>query len=371
MNYRSCTVTSLMGPIHYARAYSHCGQCHRGCFPPDAEFGLEDRQTAGARDVICLAGVLEPFEEDAHAILPRMSGLSVSPATVQRTTEAAGADVAERRAEGETFGPLAVWDWHRDAAGNCTAYVGLDAVAVLQQGSGAEQAEARMSWVGSVFNPQPEGEKKRQRVWETRYVSGLMSLAEIGAPLRRECLAVGISRADVIVALTDGGNGLEDCLLDAVGGLGPRIEFILDFFHAAEHVQEFAKLWIPAAENRPRQVQTWCHTLKHQGGQTLLAELEALDVSTASAALREAHRQLTGYLRNNLHRTDYPRYRAQGWHIGSGAIESACKTVVGKRLKSGGMRWREYGTTALCHLRALYRSQRHLWTHYWKLRSTA
>ena len=28
-----------------------------------------------------------------------------------------------------------------------------------------------------------------------------------------------------------------------------------------------------------------------------------------------------------------------GWQIGSGPVESACKTVVGNRLKGGGMRW--------------------------------
>ena len=31
---------------------------------------------------------------------------------------------------------------------------------------------------------------------------------------------------------------------------------------------------------------------------------------------------------------------SNGWMIGSGAVESACKTVVGQRLKQAGMRWR-------------------------------
>src|SRR5437870_8203847 len=41
---------------------------------------------------------------------------------------------------------------------------------------------------------------------------------------------------------------------------------------------------------------------------------------------------------------DYPRYLANGWCIGSGAMESACKTVVGQRLKLSGMRWGPTGT---------------------------
>lgn len=63
---------------------------------------------------------------------------------------------------------------------------------------------------------------------------------------------------------------------------------------------------------------------------------------------------------------DYPAYVRNGWQIGSGVIESACKSVVGLRLKAPGMRWRPQGTTALCQLRALYQSQHPLWDHYWR-----
>ena len=51
--------------------------------------------------------------------------------------------------------------------------------------------------------------------------------------------------------------------------------------------------------------------------------------------------------------------------IGSGTVESACKTVVGQRLKLAGMRWGEDGADALCHLRALYRSEKGQWEAFW------
>lgn len=63
---------------------------------------------------------------------------------------------------------------------------------------------------------------------------------------------------------------------------------------------------------------------------------------------------------------DYPDYLARGWQIGSGMIESACKTVVGQRLKESGMRWRARGTTSMCQARALYKSTRPLWNTYWQ-----
>jgi hypothetical protein len=360
-------VTTLMGQAVYERAYYYCPACGEGHFPTDEELRIAVKQTPAAQEVIALIGVLEPFEEGAGRLLPKLCGINVSGSTVQRTTERIGEDVAQRRAAGETIGPEQEWTWHQDAAGQTVAYVSLDATGVLQQGEHAEKAEGRMPWVGAVFNPQPTHKKHRsRRVWETRYVSGLMGLPEVGRQLRRECEAVGVRQADVVIGLTDGGAGLENCLVEALSGRARELVFILDFYHASEHLLEFSKVLLGTdTEGRQRQMDAWCHTLKHRGGRVLYEELQAWDLSQASETIRAAHQGLLGYLRNNLHRMEYPTYVSRGWQIGSGMIESACKTVVGRRLKGSGMRWRERGTTTLCQLRALYRSQPDLWSHYW------
>jgi len=82
--------------------------------------------------------------------------------------------------------------------------------------------------------------------------------------------------------------------------------------------------------------------------------------------VQEKHAEVVSYLSNNLHRMDYPHYLAKRWMIGSGAVESACKTVVAQRLKQAGMRWREYGTDSMCHLRALFRSEPDQWLAFWR-----
>ncbi len=98
----------------------------------------------------------------------------------------------------------------------------------------------------------------------------------------------------------------------------------------------------------------------------MLAELEALDVRQRSATVQESCRVHTLYYRNHVHRMDYPRYVANGWQIGSGPVEAACKTVVANRLKGSGMRWGSDGADAVCHLRALYLSQPGQWDDFWK-----
>lgn len=367
VDYRQTTLTSLFGDVVYERVYYHCPHCHAGWFPMDQELGVSTRKTKAAAEVMALAGTVAPFRQSAKRLLRKLSGLRMSGSTVRRTTEAVGQDVADKRAQGETIGPETPWNWHPDAHGKKVAYLSLDATGVPQQGAHKEKQEGKMPWVAAVFNPRFDRKKKSHRLKEARYVSGLMSLGEIGQQLRRECRAVGLHRADTVIALTDGGNGLPECLQEVVAGQAKELIYILDFFHAAEHAVEFAKaVHLQDEAARTRQADEWCHTLKHQGGSALLGELGAWDLSACSSALADAHRKFTGYLRNNQDRMDYPTYVQNGWQIGSGVIESACKSVVAIRLKAPGMRWRPPGTTALCQLRALYQSQHVLWDHYWK-----
>ena len=367
ISYRKTTLTSLFGDVIYERVYYHCANCHTGWFPMDQELALKKRKTSAAREVMTLVGAVEPFQEAAERLLKKLSGLRRSGSTIRRTTEDVGQDVADTRVRGETIGPETPWNWHEDAFGESVAYLSLDATGVPQQGEHKEKQECKMPWVAAVFNPQFDRSKKSHRLREARYVSGLMSLAEIGQQLRRECKAVGLDRADKVIVLTDGGHGLPECLLDVAAGQMKELIYVLDYFHAAEHAVEFAKAVHPQDETaRTALADQWRHTLKHQGGSALLSELTSWETSGFSSALKESYRQFTGYLRNHQDRMDYPTYVKHGWQIGSGVIESACKSVVAVRLKAPGMRWRPPGTTAVCQLRALYRSQHPLWDHYWK-----
>ena len=208
--------------------------------------------------------------------------------------------------------------------------------------------------------------KERCRIPAAWYLAGLLTFLELEKQLKALCLALGVNLADQVVILTDGGNGLEEFLTRVLVSLGVKeYHFILDFWHVVEHLEEFAKVFLASAADRTRQVDAWCHKLKHASGAAVLAELEALDLRSAALAVTEEHRKLTNFLRKNLHRTDYPSYLKNGWEIGSGAIESACKNVVGERLKGSGMRWHEPGTNELCHVRALHKSHPHAWRDYW------
>lgn len=359
---------SLLGAIRLQRAYYHCPHCHGGGVPWDEALRLSaEALTPAAREVVCLAGVLSSFAEAATLSLPKLSGLRVSESTVERTTEAAGRDVGDRLASGQTFGPAPAWNWHKDAEGKTCAYVSLDATGVRQQGPKGAKAEGRMVTVAMVYNPVPEEATRRARPearaprFDVRYLAGLDGIAALGEPLRRQAAQVGMDRAERWIAISDGGTGLEHWLQAYFG----RVEaVILDFYHATEHLAELGRALHPSDEvAREAWLETWCHRLKHQGGAAVLEELRVLEVRGRVA--REVLAEVVRYFTNQVHRMDYPSYAAKGWAIGSGPVESACKTVIGQRMKGAGMRWGEQGADEVSHVRALFKSSDGQWNAYW------
>ena len=363
-------VRTLCGEIVYERAYYACNHCHQGYCPTDHELHIHGEQTLGYREVLTLAGVHAAFAEGAERLLRQMAGLRASAALVQRVTEVVGEMISKAREESVPLqeAPRA-GDWNVDENGQKVACLSLDMTSVAQQGEHGEKRDGRMPIVGAIFNADTSTVNNTRRSHEVRdihYTSGLMSLDQMRHQLCDEAQAVGLAAADVVLVLLDGGAGLENCALDAVAGLSQETVLILDFHHAHDHLVEFAKDYCEYASSRAGLVSQWSHLLKEQGGPALLTTLTALDLTARSPTVQEAHRQLLGDVRNHLHRLDYPRYVRNGWPIGSGVIESACKRVIGQRLKGPGMRWRELGTHALSHARSLSLSSDHRWEFFWR-----
>ena len=318
-----------------------------------------------------MAGVAcNSFGEAAEHVLRTMAGLRLCESTVQRTTEDAGARLGQLLDQGKTLDFPKPWEWHRDAQGRTCAYVSIDATGVRQQAADGKAADGRMPYVAMVYNPVPElpagspYQPPPKATMQARYLAGLYDFETLGPQLRKQAGQVGMDRAEQWIGLTDGGNGLENFLRTQF----PRdLVLILDFWHAAEYLQELAKQLHPHDEEaRQQQHQQWCHLMKHEGGQAISTHLEQFPWPPGQPGTQAKLADTLTYFHNNVHRMDYPTYKANGWLIGSGAIESACKTVVGQRLKLAGMRWREDGTDAVCHLRALFKSEPRQWQAFWQ-----
>jgi hypothetical protein len=116
---RDKTFVSHLGEIVLAgRAYYLGPACHQGHVPVDAGLGPSaGNLTQRAEDVATPAGTVGRFADAAEELLPKLAGLRPAESTVERTTEAAGARLAEMWGEGHTLGPTADWRWNHVAKG--------------------------------------------------------------------------------------------------------------------------------------------------------------------------------------------------------------------------------------------------------------
>jgi hypothetical protein len=279
----------------------------------------------------------------------------LSAASARRATRAAGERLARQQQAGviATAGKWQAKDFRVEGHRHTVAYLGLDAFSVPMQQPGGCKAEGRMLYTALLYTP----DKAR-----SHYLADF-DLDRLGAQMRQAARALGLEQASQLIAVTDAGNGIEATIRRH---FWDDLLCVLDWYHALEHLQVYAKVLYARDEGaRQAWVKQAEGILYERGGTALVEHLRGLAVPR-DAAVAEELRKLINYFAANEHRTDYPSYRAHGWDIGSGPVESGCK-VVGDRLKRSGMRWVEGGAAGVAPLRALYWSGPDVWDAYWAL----
>jgi hypothetical protein len=133
---------------------------------------------------------------------------------------------------------------------------------------------------------------------------------------------------------------------------------ILDFFHAAEHVNAaFGAAYGDGSVQARAAFAKWRVVLLEDsdGAEKLIRAIAHLHHKHPRSKVIT---QVLGYLRSNRHRMRYADCRAQGLPIGSGVVESACKMLVTQRMKNSGMRWGQEGGQAILTARSWCLSDR-------------
>ena len=169
----------------------------------------------------------------------------------------------------------------------------------------------------------------------------------------------------VKILLNDGGTNLW-AYADAEP-LYDDFEKIVDFHHVLDHISLGAEgiFGKGTAEGK-----AWYRKMEavllsyNDGAERVIRSLEyyrnGWEYSSSSTALIEG---CLTFMRNNSHRMEYKRFRDNGWPIGSGPVEGACKDVVKKRMCQSGQRWSLRGGQSILSLRAVVKSDR--WPAFW------
>jgi hypothetical protein len=202
-------------------------------------------------------------------------------------------------------------------------------------------------------------DEKRQEAFcsASSYVSGIehadLFLRRLTVEMQRRAEEL---KNQQVVFLADGAKWIWDRFAEIAP---PASTFILDFYHACEHVSGLCKQLY--GEQTPaywKQFKRWKATLFAGKVQKFLQELRQLRDTAKYRAHRDFIQGQINYFTENKDRMRYDRYLACRLPIGGGTIESACKNVIGGRMKQGGMSWSEAGANGMLQIRCSIASDR-------------
>ena len=184
------------------------------------------------------------------------------------------------------------------------------------------------------------------RAKNKKYFCDIAKAEEFGKLLWATGCAVGADRVRLLVFICDGAVWI----WNLIAHYFPNAIQIVDWYHAADRLERIAE----EAFSNLAERQAWLKGVTEdlwQGRVELV--IEACQTLTRKSNL--AKQSLT-YYADNLERMRYAQFRASGYLIGSGVIESGCKQIVSQRLKLPGAQWMLDGAILTAKARATWLS---------------
>ena len=161
----------------------------------------------------------------------------------------------------------------------------------------------------------------------------------------------GLKDASKVVIISDGAIWIGNTKNMYV----PNAVRILDLFHLKSSVMRFAQFIF--GNNSEKYMPWWgevCKQLEEGKWREVLARPEVAIYKEKDTPPGVVN--LYRYILNNCDAIDYPTYKAEGYFVGSGAVESANKTVLEERMKLAGMQWCLTSAERILALRAKLKS---------------
>ena len=347
-------IITLFGELpEILRTYFWNDISRKGHYPFDDRLGLIGRYTPAAANEMIRYAVDHPYKDAAEAF-SRNHAFKVSADTIREVVE-----MHRDRSSAFVKDPRAGTQDGFDARAK-TVCVMADGTGMpmrkecLQGVKGKDgRAKTREVKTGAIFVASKTSDNEPHRDLDTTtYVATTHRREKFGKYLRNEFDRRFAKPPETVLYITDGGKWLHSIHESDF----PFATEILDVYHAVEHlkplmlglgIREGSKEW-------KYRHHYWSECIKAGKVQNILDYIwKNLRTSLGKDAMREYK-----YYRGNVGRMKYDEYRANGWFIGSGVIESGCKTVIGQRFKQSGMIWSLKGAKALLPLRTLHKSNR-------------
>jgi Uncharacterised protein family (UPF0236) len=282
------------------------------------------------QELMVYAGAMDCYE-NCHEVIDKFLSVPVSSSQVHRVTDVYGSQSGETVNEHTTLTPLKKGE---------ILYIEADGSMLLTREAGWKEVK-----LGRIFKASDcihAGEKPGW-ISNSQYVAHLGGHKEFEDQM--EHLIDGYRHPQSkLVFITDGAPWLKNWIEDAY----PDSFSILDYYHACEYLHDFSREHF----NDKATEEEW---VGHQKELLLESCMEEVikNVKALQSRKKEATK-LIEYYEANRNRMDYKQYREMGCGIiGSGAIESAHRKVIQKRMKQSGQRWSKQGAQHMLNLRVI------------------
>lgn len=334
-------------------------------FPLDCAMGIVDGMTTGMQERMQRSTVITGSFAEGASVLKLYTGVNMSTSTFRRKALSAG----ERAVEAQEFPLLRLlnpylpaWLIATTTAVIPTLYIMLDGTGVPcvrkdtegVKGKGVDgkagTRELKVGVVGTYRRINNKGQPVRDPLCESHIVS-LKTAAEFGTLLRKLAFSRGFGTNFRVQIVGDGAEWNANIVKIAFPS--KDIIFTNDFYHACEYLHKAITLAENDVQNIAKVYKTAKSILFRFGGASLIKHMQK-----RYAALDETHGvwKKLKYIDERREHMKYGAYRKQGLFIGSGLIESACRTDVARRCKQSGMHWRFKNAESMCALVARFRS---------------
>ena len=291
------------------------------------------------RELVWLSGVL-PYEQ-ASEVCRRWGLLRVPPTSLWEYTQARGQRLVEQVEHEREHSQVERTQWnHRDYDPRACKAVCIDGGMVYVRGEGWKEVKAGV--IGDIEpvilpsdrppDEQPPGLR------HLRYVGVVGDGNALSRALWILALQHGVPYAGRSAVVADGAAWIWRVAAD----LFPVSTQIVDWYHAKDHLAQAAAAAYPTD---PEAAQRW---LKHQAALLYQGEIWKLLLECRRVGLDETY---TRYFYTHQRRMQYQTFRAEGFPIGSGSVESGIKQFK-TRLTGAGMRWSRAGVERMVVIRA-------------------
>lgn len=267
--------------------------------------------------------------QKAPEMLRKTIGVEVGHSQIHRVADSYGEQVEKRTGATRTLPPPEPDE---------VLYVEADGSMILTRQDGWKEVK-----VGRVFKSSDCLDSGGEQSWirRSQYVAHLGSSRDFRAKM--DPLVESYGRLGKrLVFISDGATWIRNWIQD----MFPEAISVLDYYHAVEHLYEFVESYFTDEDQADRWAKKQKELLLGSGVNQVISNIKAL------APQNEQAKKLVAYYSANSDRMDYRRYRQIGCGIiGSGAIESAHRVVVQKRMKQSGQRWSHQGAQHMLNLR--------------------